>query len=175
LGKTGVLLGKANKGRAHAQETAMGSARDVRALSDAEATVVDALRVKGRVYRWQPGQQGAAQMSRYYHQARQLAKQAAPDAMRELIDLALFADGERVRSVCVVAVLDRAGVRPKDFDPLVDDRPSVPFNPRDYSPEDLAVIEKGVTVDVGQAAAGDHSATAIGCRGMGFADGAAAG
>ncbi|HWZ68746.1 MAG TPA: hypothetical protein VNW89_13035 [Stellaceae bacterium] len=34
--------------------------------------------------------------------------------MRELIDLAKTAEDERVRSVCLIAVLDRAGVRPID-------------------------------------------------------------
>jgi hypothetical protein len=40
-----------------------------------------------------------------------------PDVMRELVRLALSAEDERVRSVCAVAVLDRAGVRPIDVDP----------------------------------------------------------
>ena len=37
--------------------------------------------------------------------------------MRGLIELAKTAEDERVRSVCLVAVLDRAGVKPIDFDP----------------------------------------------------------
>ena len=37
--------------------------------------------------------------------------------MRELIDLAKTAADERVRSVCLIAVLDRAGVKPIDYDP----------------------------------------------------------
>ena len=36
--------------------------------------------------------------------------------MRGLIELAKTAEDERVRSVCLVAVLDRAGVRPIDYD-----------------------------------------------------------
>jgi hypothetical protein len=37
--------------------------------------------------------------------------------MRALIQLAKTAEDERVKSVCIVAVLDRAGVKPIDFDP----------------------------------------------------------
>jgi hypothetical protein len=37
--------------------------------------------------------------------------------MARLIELALHADDERVASVCGVAVLDRAGIRPMDYDP----------------------------------------------------------
>ena len=37
--------------------------------------------------------------------------------MRELIQLAENAEDERVKSVCIVAILDRAGIKPMDFDP----------------------------------------------------------
>jgi hypothetical protein len=40
--------------------------------------------------------------------------------MARLIELALHADDERVASVCGVAVLDRAGIRPMDYDPNAD-------------------------------------------------------
>ena len=65
-----------------------------------------------------------------------------------MIDLALHAEDERVRSICAVAVLDRAGVRPVDFDPAeeLEERPS--FNPRDYSPEELNLIERALRLMV---------------------------
>jgi hypothetical protein len=67
---------------------------------------------------FQPGQSGnPGGLPRFYYEARKLARQAAPDVMQELIRLALSAQDERVRSVCAVAVLDRAGIRPVDFDP----------------------------------------------------------
>jgi hypothetical protein len=55
--------------------------------------------------------------SRFYHEARKLARHTPPEVMEELIGLTLNAEDERVKSVCAVAVLDRAGVRPVDFDP----------------------------------------------------------
>ena len=63
--------------------------------------------------------------------------------MLGLIDLAKNAEDERVRSVCLVAVLDRAGVRPIDKpEPENADRPA--FDPRAYGPEDLSIIEQGL-------------------------------
>jgi len=62
--------------------------------------------------------------------------------MRELVRLALSAEDERVRSVCAVAVLDRAGLRPIDFDPNEDKQERPKFNPADYSAEELVVLEQ---------------------------------
>ena len=47
-------------------------------------------------------------------------REASPEMMAGLIDLAKNAVDERVRSVCLIAVLDRAGVRPIDYDPAED-------------------------------------------------------
>ena len=58
--------------------------------------------------------------------------------VRELIDLAKTAEDERVRSVCLIAVLDRAGVRPIDYDPKADeDQQRPPFDPKLFSTEEL--------------------------------------
>ena len=60
--------------------------------------------------------------------------------MRGLIDLGKNAEDERVRSVCLVAVLDRAGIRPIDRpEPEPEQRPA--FDPRAYLPEELAIVE----------------------------------
>ena len=40
--------------------------------------------------------------------------------MRGLIELMKTAEDERVRSVCLVAVLDRSGVKPTDYDSAQD-------------------------------------------------------
>jgi len=53
-----------------------------------------------------------------------------------------------VKSVCAVAVLDRAGVRPADFDPAEEKVERRNFNPRDYSPEELRVIETALRLIV---------------------------
>jgi hypothetical protein len=67
---------------------------------------------------FQPGQSGnPGGQSRFYFDCRRIARDASPEMMRGLIELAKNAEGERVRSVCIIAVLDRAGVRPIDFDP----------------------------------------------------------
>jgi hypothetical protein len=76
---------------------------------------------------------------RVYAQARTLARAAAPRMMAGLIQLAETAEDERVRSVSIIAVLDRAGLRPIETDPFPDNKP--PFDPRLYTPEELATIE----------------------------------
>ena len=63
--------------------------------------------------------------------------------MAGLINLAKNAVDERVRSVCLIAVLDRAGVRPIDYDPAEDAAARQPkFDPSLYSPEQLDEIER---------------------------------
>jgi hypothetical protein len=70
-----------------------------------------------------------------------LAGQAAPAAINRLIELMSSAD-ERVASVACNAVLDRAFGKPRECDlkPELSDK-RLTFNPRAYSPADLAVIE----------------------------------
>src|SRR5580700_12215642 len=81
--------------------------RRARALARAEVTA------RGKAFRFPKGQSGNPDgQSRFYHQCRKLAREASPEMMRELIHLAKTAEDERVRSVCLIAVLDRAGVRP---------------------------------------------------------------
>jgi hypothetical protein len=64
--------------------------------------------------------------------------------MRGLIELAKSAEDERVRSVCLVAVLDRAGIRPIDK-PEPEQEPRRPrWDPRKYSIEELDVIRAGL-------------------------------
>lgn len=64
-----------------------------------------------------------------------------------LIDLAKDHNvDERVRSVCAVAVLDRGGVKPIDFDPVEEKALQPAFNPRDYSTEELETIEAALRI-----------------------------
>jgi hypothetical protein len=63
--------------------------------------------------------------------------------------LALSAEDERVRRVCAVAVLDRAGVRPADFNPDEEkDHERQKFDPRDFSAEELDKIEAALRLIV---------------------------
>ena len=62
-----------------------------------------------KAYRYPKGVSGnPSEMNRYYFECRKLAKEASPEIMRELIQLGLTAEDERVKSVACVAVLDRA-------------------------------------------------------------------
>ena len=103
------------------------------------------MRARNRAFRWPRGVSGnPTGQSRFYHECRRLAREAGPEMMKVLIGLAKDpAADERVRSVCAVAVLDRGGVMPIDKpEPENVDRPA--FDPRAYSPADLAVIEKAL-------------------------------
>ena len=75
-------------------------------------------------WRWQPGQSGnPGGISRFYYESRRIFREASPEAAQALVDLALHAEDERARSICLVAVLDRSGVKPMDYDPAQDVTP----------------------------------------------------
>ena len=99
---------------------------------------------RGKAFRFPKGQSGNPDgQSRFYHESRKIAREASPEMMRGLVDLARTAEDERVRSVCLIAVLDRAGVRPIDHDPAEDTaaarKPG--FDPSLYTSEQLELIE----------------------------------
>jgi len=67
--------------------------------------------------RWQPGRSGnPSGHSGEYGDAMRLARQAAPDAVRRLIELMLSED-ERVAAAACNAILDRAFGKPKEYHP----------------------------------------------------------
>jgi hypothetical protein len=69
---------------------------------------------------WQPGVSGnPSGRGGLYQECRRLAAEASPDAMRRLITL-MNAEDERVSYMATVAVLDRSGVKPIDYDPAQD-------------------------------------------------------
>src|SRR6516162_9354295 len=81
-------------------------------------------------WRFQPGESGnPGGLSKFYWETRRLARAAAPAVMARLIKLALHADDERVASVCGVAVLDRAGIRPTDYNPSEDQSQQPSWDP----------------------------------------------
>jgi hypothetical protein len=60
-------------------------------------------------------------MSRFYFECRQIFQEASPELARAIVELALDPKvDERVRSVCLVAGLDRAGIRAIDYNPSQD-------------------------------------------------------
>ncbi len=103
---------------------------------------------RGKAFRFPKGQSGNPDgQARFYHQCRKIAREASPEMMRELIDLAKTAVDERVRSVCLIAVLDRAGVKPIDYDPKADDPPKPPpFDPSLYTTEELRRMQEVMTM-----------------------------
>ena len=102
------------------------------------------MRARNKAFRWPKGVSGnPGGQAAIYHQCRKLARDASLDMMRGLIDLAKNAEDERVRSVCLIAALDRAGVRPIDK-PETEPEQRPAFEPRAYNPADLAVIEQAL-------------------------------
>ena len=107
-----------------------------------------ARRTANRVFRPEPGRfrpgvsGNPSGQSHFYHQCRKIARAASPEMMYGLIDLAMNAEDERVRSVCLIAVLDRAGVRGEDYNP--DRDPEVQSKPdlSRLSPEDRAQLRR---------------------------------
>jgi hypothetical protein len=112
---------------------------------------------------WRPGQSGnPAGHSGLYGEAVSLARQAAPAAVRRLIELMGSAD-ERVASVAANAILDRAFGKPRDYDPTAEGAsPKSTFDPRRYSAEQVAQIEKALRIVVEVQGPGAHPQTAAG-------------
>jgi hypothetical protein len=79
-------------------------------------------------------------MKQVYRQCHRLVAQASPHMLTRLIDLAMHSEDDRVSSVCAIAILDRYGMRPRDV-PERDQASRPAFNPRNYNPDDLTVIE----------------------------------
>jgi hypothetical protein len=70
-----------------------------------------------RPFRWKPGESGnPTGRGKLYFECRRLAAEASPMAMRRLVEL-MAAEDERVAYMSAVAILDRAGVKPMDYDP----------------------------------------------------------
>ena len=96
---------------------------------------------------WQPGVSGnPTGRGGLYLECRRLAAEASPDAMRRLIELMDAAD-ERVAYMATVAILDRAGVKPINYDPA-QDRVQPSWDPGKLTDEERgqlkALIEKAV-------------------------------
>jgi hypothetical protein len=107
-------------------------------------------RAKVKAFRWPKGQSGnPTGRSRVYYEARKLAHDAAPAMMRELIELAKTAEDERVKSVCLIAVLDRAGVKPIEASEMLEQMRSekkFEFDIRDYSAAELDTIQTALEI-----------------------------
>jgi hypothetical protein len=78
-----------------------------------------------KAYRFKKGSvNNPGGLSRFYYQCRQIFQENAPELARAAIELALDPEtDQRVRSVLIVAGLDRAGVKPIDYAPAQDVTP----------------------------------------------------
>ena len=104
-----------------------------------------------------------------------LARQAAPHAVRRLIELAeidqvddqgnltaLSAQADRrVVTVAANALIERAFGKPKDYDPAKDRdaKPKAKFDPNLYTPEELDLIEAAFRLMVTRQAESKPAAT----------------
>ena len=90
---------------------------------------------------WKRGQSGnPSGQSGLYGETMMLARQAAPDAMRRLIEL-MRSEDERVASVACNAVLERAWGKPKLYDPADEPKPKRRFDPSKYTLKELEQIQ----------------------------------
>jgi hypothetical protein len=123
--------------------TTLGRAADPDPLTSGVRARVE-FTARGKGFRFPKGQSGNPDgQARFYHRCRKIAREASPEMMRELIDLAKTAEDERVRSVCLISVLDRAGVKPTDK-PMEEEeakRPP-PFDPSLYSVDELRRMQE---------------------------------
>ena len=71
------------------------------------------------------------------------------EAAEEIVRLSKESTDERVRYMAATWVYERSWGRPQDYDPNADSPPST-FNPRDYSPEELDLIETALKLMLGR-------------------------
>jgi len=91
-----------------------------------------------KAYRYPKGVSGnPSGMSRFYFECRRIFQENSPELARAAIELALDPETDtRVRSVLIVAGLDRAGVKPMDYDPSQD------VTPPQWDPSRLSAEER---------------------------------
>jgi hypothetical protein len=138
--KTTDLQNHYPEARCELQSTGAGVEPEGRAVTEQALAII---RARNKAFRWPKGVSGNPDgQSRFYHESRRLAREAGPAMMKVLIELALSPEAdERVRSVCAVAVLDRAGVRPIDKPEEEKPGQGPAFDPEKYTREELAVIK----------------------------------
>lgn len=109
------------------------------------------LKARTKAYRWPKGKSGnPGGISRFYYEARRIAQKASPEMMAELVRLALEAEDERVRSVCVIAVLDRAGLKPIEaaemLEQLKAEEKKPKYDPSQYTMDQLQRIDMAIKI-----------------------------
>jgi hypothetical protein len=108
-------------------------------------------RAKSKAFQFKKGQSGNPHgLTKFYRETRQLAREAGPAVMQEMINLALTAQDERTRAVCGFGVLDRAGIRPQEHAEMIEEikaeQKKPEFNPAHYSLAELNKIEEALKI-----------------------------
>ena len=116
-------------------------------LTDDSAQHLAIMQARNKAFRWPKGMSGRTPLARCYHQAREIARRSSPEMMERLIELARTSEDHRVASICAMAILDRAGVKPIDYDPAEEAANRKPkFDPSLYTFEELEVLYKALTM-----------------------------
>jgi hypothetical protein len=85
-----------------------------------------------------PGGKGGA-----FFEAQKICRDASPQAARVMIEL-LGSPDDRVRLMAAREISERAWGRPKDFDPAREPSQRTAFDPRQYSAQELVLIEQAL-------------------------------
>ncbi len=75
------------------------------------------LRSRTRAFRDDMSKKPPASPNRVYQECKKIARMCSPEMMWGLVNIACTDEDSRVAYLAMVAVLDRAGIRPIDFDP----------------------------------------------------------
>jgi len=118
---TVARTGEADEARARARETERAEM-----MERARLTMDAFARPPRRHEPWKKGKAPKGGITKVYA----LARRVLIDHKLELVDLVLNCPDEKVRAACLIASLDRAGVKPMEFDPKVhEERVKPPFDP----------------------------------------------
>jgi hypothetical protein len=150
-------------------KTIDGNAESVAAFA-ARSTRANLRRCR-KAYSYPKGVSGnPSGMSRFYFEYRKIFQENSPELARAAIELVLNTDtGDRVRTVLIVAGLDRAGVTPMDYDPAQDVTPPT-WDPGALTPEereDLKALLQKITGRTRTVARGHRPGHGDGTAGMG--------
>jgi hypothetical protein len=107
------------------------------------------MQARNKAFRWPKGTSGRTPLARCYHQAREIARRSSPEMMRRLVELARTSEDGRVAAVCAMAVLDRGGLKPIDYDPAEEAANRKPtFDPSLYTTEELEQLHAAIMLMV---------------------------
>jgi hypothetical protein len=84
---------------------------------DAAQQAIADFRIKNSLFRDRATEQPKQSMSRIYRECRRIARVSGPEMLWSLVSLALECDDPRVRMLSAIAVLDRGGIMPSEFNP----------------------------------------------------------